>query len=80
MIPFNFYERTFSITIPVISALREPIPGWIDNWNGSTGIFVGMSSGVMKVMTGEGSNVTDLVPLDIVTNLIIVAATKCERY
>ncbi|XP_030032283.1 putative fatty acyl-CoA reductase CG5065 isoform X2 [Manduca sexta] len=63
----------------VISALKEPSPGWIDNWNGATGLFVGMSTGVMKVMIGKGDNVTDLVPLDIVINLIIVAAANCRR-
>ncbi|KAG6458446.1 hypothetical protein O3G_MSEX010869 [Manduca sexta] len=64
----------------VISALKEPSPGWIDNWNGATGLFVGMSTGVMKVMIGKGDNVTDLVPLDIVINLIIVAAANCRRF
>ncbi|KAJ0175717.1 hypothetical protein K1T71_008876 [Dendrolimus kikuchii] len=63
----------------VISALEEPAPGWIDNSNGSTGLFLGMSTGVMKVMVGKGTNVTDLIPLDIVVNLIIVAAVNCER-
>lgn len=63
----------------IISAMKEPSQGWIDSWNGSTGTFGGISSGVMKVMFGSGSNVADLVPLDIVVNLIIVAATKCKR-
>ncbi|KAJ8730669.1 hypothetical protein PYW08_002082 [Mythimna loreyi] len=63
----------------VVSALKEPRPGWIDTWNGSTGLFVGMSSGVLKVANGRGGNVTDLVPVDIVTNLVIVAATECRK-
>ncbi|KAJ8721380.1 hypothetical protein PYW07_002155 [Mythimna separata] len=63
----------------VVSALKEPSPGWIDSWNGSTGLIVGISSGILKVAIGRGSNVTDLVPVDIVTNLVIVAATECRK-
>lgn len=63
----------------VVSAQKEPCPGWIDAWSACTGLFVGMSSGVLKVAKGRGSNVTDLVPVDIVTNLVIVAATECRK-
>ncbi|XP_075974573.1 putative fatty acyl-CoA reductase CG5065 isoform X2 [Anticarsia gemmatalis] len=63
----------------VMAALKEPCPGWIDSWNGSTGLFVGMPTGTMKVVIGRGTNVTDLIPVDLVTNLVIVAATKCQK-
>ncbi|XP_021182232.3 putative fatty acyl-CoA reductase CG5065 [Helicoverpa armigera] len=63
----------------VMSALKEPCPGWIDTWNGSTGLFVGMPAGVLKVVKGRGTNITDLIPVDIVSNLIIVAATECKK-
>ncbi|KAH9628701.1 hypothetical protein HF086_003655 [Spodoptera exigua] len=51
----------------------------IDTWNGSTGLFVGMPAGVLRVVLGRGNNITDLVPVDIVTNLIVVAATECQK-
>ncbi|CAH1646540.1 unnamed protein product [Spodoptera littoralis] len=63
----------------VMSSIKEPCPGWIDTWNGATGLFVGMPAGVLRVVLGRGSNVTDLVPVDIVTNLIVVAATECQK-
>ncbi|XP_026733194.1 putative fatty acyl-CoA reductase CG5065 [Trichoplusia ni] len=63
----------------VMSSIKEPCPGWIDTWSGSTGLFVGMPAGVLKVVKGKGSNVTDLVPVDIVTNCLIVVATECHK-
>ncbi|KAF9412371.1 hypothetical protein HW555_009116, partial [Spodoptera exigua] len=63
----------------VMSSIKEPCPGWIDTWNGSTGLFVGMPAGVLRVVLGRGNNITDLVPVDIVTNLIVVAATECQK-
>ena len=29
----------------VVSAMREPVPGWIDNFNGPMGMLVGCAVG-----------------------------------
>ncbi|XP_045515521.1 fatty acyl-CoA reductase 1-like [Pieris brassicae] len=60
----------------VTASLSEPIPGWIDNWNGATGLIGTITKGILRVVRGNGGNVLDLIPVDYVVNLIIVAATK----
>lgn len=58
----------------VTAAWREPIPGWVDNLNGPTGLVLGVGAGVMRTMLCEGSAVADLIPVDVVINLMITAA------
>ncbi|XP_047507285.1 fatty acyl-CoA reductase 1-like [Pieris napi] len=60
----------------VTASLSEPIPGWIDNWNGPTGFIGSVNKGILRVIPGNGCNVLDLIPVDYVVNLTIVAATK----
>lgn len=58
----------------VTAAWREPIPGWVDNLNGPTGLVLAVGKGVMRTMLYEGSAVADLIPVDVVINLMITAA------
>ncbi|CAK1540756.1 unnamed protein product [Leptosia nina] len=60
----------------VCASLAEPIPGWLDTWGGATGIIVPACKGLARVVPGRGSNVLDLIPVDYVINLMIVAATR----
>uniref|UniRef100_A0A914WK32 Fatty acyl-CoA reductase n=3 Tax=Plectus sambesii TaxID=2011161 RepID=A0A914WK32_9BILA len=53
---------------------KEPIPGWMDNLNGATGIFAAVGKGVLTNMCGSTSATADIIPVDIVSNLLIVAA------
>ncbi|VDN57898.1 unnamed protein product [Dracunculus medinensis] len=69
----------------IIGAMwRDPLPGWTDNINGPTGIFAACGKGVLTNMCGSNSSKADIIPVDIVSNLIIVAASyrlnlKCEK-
>ena len=58
----------------VTAALQEPIPGWIDNLNGPTAVIAGMAKGVISVVRCKEDLVADVVPVDIVINLMIVVA------
>jgi fatty acyl-CoA reductase len=53
---------------------REPFPGWIDNYNGPTAIIVGVAKGVVHVMPGNRNAIADLIPVDVVVNLMIATA------
>ncbi|KAK5983590.1 Fatty acyl-CoA reductase, partial [Trichostrongylus colubriformis] len=53
---------------------KDPLPGWTDNINGPTGIFAAVGKGVLTNMCGSESSNADIVPVDIVANMIIVAA------
>ncbi|VDO87465.1 unnamed protein product [Haemonchus placei] len=53
---------------------KDPLPGWTDNINGPTGIFAAVGKGVLTNMCGSESSKADIIPVDIVANMIIVAA------
>lgn len=60
----------------VVACFEEPTPGWLDNWNGPTGIISAVGNGVFRTIICEPDYVVDVVPVDIVINLMIVAAWR----
>ncbi|KAL6258578.1 hypothetical protein P5V15_010532 [Pogonomyrmex californicus] len=67
----------------VIPSLKEPMPGWVDNLNGPTGLLVGAGKGVIRSMHCNGDYHAEVVPVDIaINNLIVIAfriATNREK-
>ncbi|XP_066990935.2 fatty acyl-CoA reductase 1 [Anabrus simplex] len=57
----------------VISSAREPVPGWIDNFNGPLGLFVGAGKGVVHVTLCKDSARLDYIPVDIACKALITA-------
>uniref|UniRef100_A0A336MZZ9 Fatty acyl-CoA reductase n=1 Tax=Culicoides sonorensis TaxID=179676 RepID=A0A336MZZ9_CULSO len=60
----------------VLSSLKEPLVGWVDNWNGPTGIVSAVGKGLFRTIMCKENVIADLVPVDIVINLMITAAWK----
>ncbi|XP_047097189.1 putative fatty acyl-CoA reductase CG5065 [Schistocerca piceifrons] len=60
----------------VLSALREPLAGWVDNLNGPTGLIAAAGKGFFRTMMCSNDKVADLVPVDVVINLMICAAWR----
>lgn len=58
----------------VISTVKEPVAGWIDNLQGATGIMMGAAVGLIRTMHCEMDFLADLVPADYVVNCVIAAA------
>jgi len=54
----------------------EPLPGWVDNLNGPSGLLVGAAKGVIRSIHCKGDYLADLVPVDLVVNSIIALAWK----
>lgn len=52
----------------------EPHVGWIDNFNGPTGLFQAHSLGLIRTMIGRREATADIIPVDVVINMMIVAA------
>ncbi|XP_063242153.1 fatty acyl-CoA reductase wat-like isoform X2 [Bacillus rossius redtenbacheri] len=59
----------------VVSAVREPLPGWLDNMYGPISIVTGVGTGVLRVNNADIDLVLDLVPADMVTNCILSVAS-----
>jgi len=58
----------------VIGTANEPLPGWIDNLYGPTGIVTGVMTGIIKSLPCNLNAVTDLVPADLTVNALIAAS------
>ncbi|XP_026732737.1 putative fatty acyl-CoA reductase CG5065 [Trichoplusia ni] len=62
----------------VVSSFKEPIPGWSDTIQGSTALVATSWKGLNRVVLGKQNNVVDFIPVDYVSNLLVVAAAKCH--
>ena len=58
----------------VVAAWKEPIPGWVDNYNGPTGMVAGAAVGLLRSMLVSRDKIADLIPVDMAINVMIVAA------
>lgn len=55
----------------VTPSLRDPLPGWTDNYYGPTGYFVVSGKGVLRSMIVNKDKICDMIPVDVVANTII---------
>ncbi|KAL1432937.1 hypothetical protein MTO96_001925 [Rhipicephalus appendiculatus] len=60
----------------VAASWKEPFPGWVDALNGSTSLLASCASGVMTTIVTDVKGIADIVPVDIVANLLIVVACQ----
>uniref|UniRef100_A0A182M7X1 Fatty acyl-CoA reductase n=1 Tax=Anopheles culicifacies TaxID=139723 RepID=A0A182M7X1_9DIPT len=60
----------------VISSMKDPIPGWMDNFNGPVGLLVGCGIGICRTMYCDPNNIADFTPVDVCIKAMIVAAWK----
>lgn len=58
----------------ITAALFDPMPGWIDNYNGPSGYLVTAGAGILRAMLVDGYKICDAIPVDIVANTIITSA------
>lgn len=58
----------------VINAMEEPIPGWVDNFNGPIGLLTACGIGIMRTSYGDPDVVSDFTPVDSSIKAMIVAA------
>ncbi|KAG7305910.1 hypothetical protein JYU34_008462 [Plutella xylostella] len=63
----------------VLSTLKDPLPGWLENWNGPTGLMYAAARGVHRFMAADAAKVLDLIPVDTVANMTIAAAAACKN-
>jgi fatty acyl-CoA reductase len=58
----------------VTAAWLEPVPGWVDNWNGPSGLYIAAGKGLLRSMIADHSVVADIVPVDLPVNMMIAVA------
>ncbi|XP_036143711.1 fatty acyl-CoA reductase 1-like isoform X1 [Monomorium pharaonis] len=60
----------------VMSSIREPFPGWIDNYYGIISLYIGAGKGVIRVVYLNTSCHSNFVPVDIVVKAMLVVCWK----
>ncbi|XP_044263414.1 fatty acyl-CoA reductase wat-like [Tribolium madens] len=55
----------------ILSSVRKPMPGWIDNFYGPVGIATGAGLGVLKTFHAKRDAVASMVPVDYVANAVL---------
>ncbi|XP_018321636.1 putative fatty acyl-CoA reductase CG5065 [Agrilus planipennis] len=60
----------------VISAMKEPMPGWLDNFNGPVGLLIASGKGILRSNYSDPEIITDFCPVDVAIKGLVVAAWK----
>lgn len=71
-------DRKVSIVRPAIieAAVKSPVPGWLEGIKVSDAVIFAFARGKMRTFPARKDTVLDLIPVDHVTNAIILAAAK----
>ncbi|XP_069691365.1 fatty acyl-CoA reductase wat-like [Periplaneta americana] len=57
-----------------VGTYKEPIPGWIDNFNGPTAAVVGAFVGILRTFYANESKKANVIPVDMSINALIASA------
>jgi hypothetical protein len=55
----------------IIGAIKEPMPGWTDTISAAGGLSLTGGIGIVNWVHGSKHNISDVIPVDIVSNCII---------
>ena len=58
----------------VVASYEEPTAGWVDNFNGATGIALLGSLGIMRICDYDTDKRISFIPVDMTVNALIVSA------
>ena len=56
----------------IVGATKSPVPGWTDTISAAGGLSLIGGMGLVNFVHGKKTNIADLIPVDIVSNMIIV--------
>ncbi len=63
----------------ITSAVKDPVPGWLEGFHLVEPLIVGMGKGLIKAFPGAEKTLIDTVPVDQVVSLIVSACAKLEN-
>lgn len=69
-------QSTKTSFISVTSCYNEPAAGWLENFNGPTGIISAVGNGLFRTIICEKDYQCDIIPVDFVINLVIAVAWR----
>ena len=77
---YNEKRSRQSDIFTVTAAWREPVPGWVDNVCGITGIMMEIGRGTIRSIICDQKLTMDLIPVDFVVNTLIGVAWHTATY
>lgn len=75
----DHYQRCFQLPVCIVrpsivcNAIQEPMPGWVDGFQGFSGVWCEVARGTLSCLYLK-DQVADMIPVDYVTHLMLVAA------
>lgn len=57
----------------ISGSIREPFPGWTDTISAAGGLSIAGGTGLLEFVNGDITNIADIIPVDYVSNSIIVS-------
>ncbi|XP_037042767.1 putative fatty acyl-CoA reductase CG5065 [Bradysia coprophila] len=60
----------------VVACHNEPTPGWLDGYSGPNFLTVAIGNGLLHTIICEGDFISDVIPVDFVSNMMITAAWR----
>lgn len=65
--------------VSVTASFNEPMPGWMENWYGPTGICYMAGIGALRTRIHGENLLADIIPVDLVSNMLIAAAWQTAQ-
>ncbi|PBC25492.1 Putative fatty acyl-CoA reductase [Apis cerana cerana] len=60
----------------VTSTINDPIPGWLDNFNGPVAMMIGGAKGILRIIHLKPNICGDFLPVDLCIKIMITTAWK----
>ncbi|VVC29131.1 Male sterility, NAD-binding,Zinc finger, FLYWCH-type [Cinara cedri] len=67
-------DHNYVFEYSLIATVKEPIPGWINNFYGPTGVVAAADIGLMRVMLSKPDGIAEMVPADYFSNAVLACA------
>lgn len=61
------------------ASYQSPMPGWVDNLNGPTGLIAGGGKGLLRTLYCNVNMQADIIPVDICINAMIISAWSTAK-
>jgi hypothetical protein len=75
---FHFLTKS-NFPFSVLCTRSDPVPGWIDNHYGATGVVVGVGLGIIRTLHINAKTIGDMVPCDMAVSALVAAAWHIQE-
>ncbi|XP_052738948.1 fatty acyl-CoA reductase 1 [Bicyclus anynana] len=58
----------------VVASVNEPVPGWIENFNGPISLVIASGKGILRTIYGDPDVAPDFIPVDVVIRGVVAAS------